>query len=65
MAKTNNLGLAPETLIDVVAISKTDKSIDSIVIAEMTVTQWVNFKKKSGFMYYAYQKNYQQFKKVK
>ena len=56
------IGLPPETIVQVVAIRKTESNIESITIAEMTIEQWQNIKKKPDFIYRAYQKGFSQFK---
>lgn len=50
-------GLPPDTIIEVIAIKK-----DEIHIAEMTIEQFQNIKKKPDFIYRAYQKGFSQFK---
>jgi len=63
MVKQNQfLGLPLDTKIDIVAIRKIGNEIESITIAEMTVSEWQNLKKKSGFQYIAYQENYHSFR---
>jgi len=64
MAKkeTEYTGLSPDTLIEVVAIRKTESNIESITVAEMTIEQFQNIKKKPDFIYRAYQKGFSQFK---
>ena len=49
-------GLSPDTIIEVVAIKK-----DEIYLAEMTIEQFQNIKKKPDFIYKAFQKGYSQF----
>lgn len=62
MAKqTNYIGLPPETLLDIVAIRKTESEIESITVVEMSVRDWQNIKKKPGFQYICYQKGFSQF----
>lgn len=63
MAKQNVfLGLPPETIIEVVAIKKTESNIESITVVEMSIRDWQNIKKKQGFQYICYQKGFSQFK---
>jgi len=49
-------GLPPDTIIEVIAIKK-----DEIHLAEMTIEQFQNIKKKPDFIYKAFQKGYSQF----
>ncbi len=58
MAKkvTEYIGLPPDTIIEVIAIKK-----DEIHLAEMTIEQFQNIKKKPEFQYKAYQKGFSQF----
>ena len=53
-------GLPPDTIIEVIAIKK-----DEIHLAEMTIEQFQNIKKKPDFQYLPYQKGYHSFKKSK
>ena len=53
---TEYIGLPPDTLIDVIAIKK-----DEIHLAEMTIEQFQNIKKKPDFQYKAFQKGFSQF----
>ncbi len=66
MAKQQNfIGLPNETLIDVVAIKKTENNIESITVAEMTLQSWHKLKRKPEFTYIAYQKDYHSYKSTK
>ena len=49
-------GLPPDTIIEVIAIKK-----DEIHLAEMTIEQFQNIKKKPDFIYKAFQKGFSQF----
>jgi len=49
-------GLSPDTIIEVIAIKK-----DEIYLAEMTIEQFQNIKKKPDFIYKAFQKGFSQF----
>jgi len=53
-------GLSPDTIIEVVAIKK-----DEIYLAEMTIEQFQNIKKKPDFIYKAFQKGFSQYKLTK
>ncbi len=63
--KPEYIGLHPSILIDVVAIKKLENNIESITVAEMTVEQWHNLKRKPEFTYIAYQKEYHSYKSTK
>ncbi|MCB0511129.1 MAG: hypothetical protein KDC72_01145 [Bacteroidetes bacterium] len=59
---SKHLGLASDTLIDVVRINQTTKEY---FVKEMTVAEWLNLKKNPKFTYRAYQKGFSAFPNVK
>jgi hypothetical protein len=50
------LGLAPETMIEVIAERQ-----GKYYLSEMSYREWLVLKRKSGFSYRAYQKGFHQF----
>lgn len=58
MTEQNSNLLPGNTLLEIVSIKG-----ESVVVKEMTYSEWLGLKKKKGFRYIAYQVGFQQFKK--